>query len=319
MGKRLLLCLFILISNVRFNGGHLLGAELAVCDPIEISVATIYSPELHPDINLDCSKKLCQRAIVKHEKFNGARILVVQNTTSDIFYTFLGGFIPKKDLLLDEIDALKVLGCSNLRNKFVQLVENPAGIKRTKIKAIEDGCKKYFQKVDEYITFWKEKFDGISQQNIQKQHEQFKAAQDKLFDSMQRIHAQDFLDLLETIDHLQLNLPGNQPFNNFHELFSPELLLLYAMENNVMINDFYFGVLIQQNPLYIGLYCDMPLFCETQFAWFTNRTDRANKQLIAASVIPSEQPTRFSNAQFPRYNYLSPFIKIAFQKKEFQH
>jgi hypothetical protein len=315
MGKKLLLCLLLLTFNIKFNENYLLGAELTVAHPIDIPVATTYSPELHGDINLDYPKKLCQRVIDKYGKFKNSRALILQNTTSGIFYTFLGGFMPHEDLLLDEIDILKVLGCSNLRHYFIQLVENPTGIKRTKIKTIEDIYKKYLQKVGEYITFWKEKFDGISQQNIQKLYEHFQAAHDKLFKGIGRIHAQDLLNLLQTIDHLQLNLP-EQPFNNFQELFHPELLLLYAMENDVMINDFRFATFRQQNPLYIGLYYDMSLPCETQFAWFTNRTDRAGKRLIVASVSPSEHPTRFPNSQFFRYNFLPPFIKIAFQKKE---
>ncbi|MDR2372227.1 MAG: hypothetical protein LBD60_03720 [Puniceicoccales bacterium] len=319
IGKKLLLCLFILIFNVRFNGGYLWGAELVIGNPIEIPAATIYSPELHLDIDLDRSKQLCQKAVDKYGKFENSEVLIIQNTTSGIFYIFLGGLMPQKDLLLDEIDALKVFGCSNLRNDLARLLENPEDIKRNKVKAFEDACKKYFQKVGEYITFWKEKFDGISQQNIQKLYEQFQAAQDKLFNSIGRIHGQDLRNLLETIDHLQLNLPENQPFNHFNELFTPELLLIYVIQNDVMINDFHFATFIQQNPLYIGLYYDMSLPCEAQFAWFTNRTDRAGKRLIVASVVPSAYPTRFPNSQFLRYNFLPPFIKIAFPKKEFQH
>jgi hypothetical protein len=317
MGKKLLLCLFLLAFNIRFNDGYLLGAELLVAPSIDIPVATIYSSELHGNIDLDRLKKLSQKANDEHQKFEGAEVLVAQNTTSGIFYTFPGKFIPENDSSLDKIDILKILGCSNLRNDLVQLVANPENIKRTEIKTIENSCKKYFQKVGEYITFWKEKFDGISQQNIQKQYEQFQTAQKQLFEGVRRIHGQDLLDLLETIDHLQLNLPG-QPFNNFAELFYPELLFLYATENDVMINDFHFATFRQQDPLYIGLYSDMTLPCETQFAWFTNRTDRAGKRLIVASVSPSEQPTRLAGTQFPRYNPLSPFIKITFQKKESQ-
>jgi hypothetical protein len=318
MGKKLLLCLFILVSNVRFNGGYLFGAELEVGDHIDIPVATIYSPESHPDIDLDCLKKLCQKAVDKYKKFGDARVLIIQNTTSGIVYIFWGGLTPKKDPSLDEIDTLKVLGCSNLRHLLVQLLENPEDIKRNKVKAFEDACKKYLQKVGEYIIFWKEKFDGISQQNIQKQYEQFQAAQDKLFNGIGRIHGQDLRNLLETIDHLQLNPSDNQPFNNLNELFHPELLLLYAIENDIMINDFHFATFIQQDPLCLGLYHDMPLPCETQLAWFMNRTDRAGKRLIVASVVPSAYPTRFPNSQFLRYNFLPPFIKIAFQKKKLQ-
>jgi hypothetical protein len=311
--KKLLSCLFILASHV--GGGYLLGAKQVAGPPVDIYAATPYSPESYPGVDLGLPRELCQRVVDKWEKFGTPRVLVVKNGTSGVFYTFVGGFIPLGNPLLDEIDPLKVLGCSNLRHRFVRLLENSADIRRAKIKPILDAFKKYLEAVNAYIRFWEERFDGISRQNIQRLREQFQAAQDGLFNGTQRIHARDLLDLLNAIANLQLGLQGNPPFNHLSELFDPELLFLYVMEENIMINGFHFATFIEHNPLYIGLYRDMRLHCEVQLSWFTNRTDRAGKQLIVASVSPSEHPTRLPDSQFLRYNFLPSFIKIAFQEE----
>ncbi|MDR2812232.1 MAG: hypothetical protein LBB05_00340 [Puniceicoccales bacterium] len=337
--KKLLSHLSILVSGIGLNGSHLWGTELTspnsinaigfqestfngklelvADDPIDMPIATIYSSKVHKGIDWNLLGKLCQRVTDKRKKFKTTNLLILQNTTSGIFYTFLGGILPQNDLKLDEIDALKIFGCNDLRNYFVQLAENPTDIKRAKIKIIEEALKKYFEKIDEYITFSEKKFDGTMQQNIKKLHKQFQIVQNKLFEGGTRIHAQDLLSLLESVNHLQLNFPEGTPFNTFQELFHPEMLLFYAMENGIMINDFNFAVFKRQNPLYIGLYHDMCLSCETLLAWFANGTDRADKPLIVSSISPSEHPTRFPNSQFLRYTALQNFIKIALQKQNF--
>jgi hypothetical protein len=342
--KKLLLCLLTFVSNLRFNGGHLFGAELIGPNPIDrgsvglgfgeldsnkkskgksprdadsidIPAATIYSSKAHGDIDLNLPKKLCQKAIDKYEKFKNQEPLILPNTTSGIFYTFLGGIVPWPELMLDEIDALKVFGYGELRRHFVQLTKNLANIKQIKVKPIKKAFKKYLRKIDKYIAFWEEKFDGVSQQNIKKLREQFQIVQNKLFKGIVRIHAQNLLALLNDIDHLQLNLPGNPPFNFLQELFHPEMLLLYAMAKDATINGLRFATFKRQNPLYVGLYHDMCLLCETQFAWLSNETDRADKQLIVCSVSPSKNLTRLPNAPFPRYIFLPNFIKIAFPEE----
>ncbi|MDR1590410.1 MAG: hypothetical protein LBR92_00160 [Puniceicoccales bacterium] len=309
--RKMLHVLLMAVGDVALGGGYLLRGELAVTDSVEVPVATIYSPTIHCSINLANHKKLCQKAIDKCKKFKESHVLITQNTSSGIFYTFIGGLIPKKDLLLDEIDTLKVLGCGNFRSHFIQFIEKPANVKRKLLPAIQENYKNYLQKIDKYIAFFVEKFDGISQKNIQKLHEQFRRIQNNLTEGMLRVHAESLAVHLKKIDQLQLNLPGNPPFNYLRELFHPEMLLLYAMENDVNINDFHFTTLKQQNPLNIGLYSDMCLSCETLLAWFVNTTDRADKWLIVSSVNPAEHSTRIGNAQFPQYNFLPHFIKIA--------
>jgi hypothetical protein len=65
--------------------------------------------------------------------------------------------------------------------------------------------------------------------------------------------------LLEAIDHLQLSLPRNPPFNFFQEPFHPGMLLFYAVENYMIINGFHFATFKQQNTLHIGSHRDMCL------------------------------------------------------------
>jgi hypothetical protein len=303
-------------TNGKSDGNHLLHAKLIVADPIDIPVATIYSLKIHGDIDLDLHIKLRQKVMAKSRKSKDSNLLILQNTTSGIFYTFFSGIIPQKSLLLDEIDTLKVLECNEFRNHFVQLRENLKNIKRKEIKRIEETVKNYLQKIDRYIAFLKEKFDGINQQNIQKLHDQFTILQNELFDGTSRIHGQELLSLLEKINHLQLNLPANSPFNAFRELFHPEMLLLYAMEKSITISGFNFATLKRQDPLNICSYSDMCLPCETLLAWFTNTTEREGKRLIVSSATPSKYPTRLPNSQFPQYVFLPSFIKIALRETE---
>jgi hypothetical protein len=253
----------------------------------------------------------------KHEKSGDTNLLVLQNTTSGIFFTIHSGMIPWESLLLDEIDALKIFGCSISREHFVQL-KNPTNVKQNKVKPIKKAVKNYLLKIDTYVTFLEGKFDGICQENIKKLHSQFLTLRNKLFESTVRIHAQDLSSLLENVNHLRLDFPEGTPFNTFQELFHSEMLLLYAMENGVILNDFNFAAFKQQNPLNICLYSDMCFHCEMLLAWFVNTTDRAGKKLIVSSINPSTHPTRLPNAQFLQHIFLPPFIKVALQEAELQ-
>ncbi|MDR0590940.1 MAG: hypothetical protein LBG09_03810 [Puniceicoccales bacterium] len=290
--------------------------SFVIPEPVDFPAATIFSPEQHANVDIASHKMLCERVAEKQKKFKNTHLLIVPNTTSNIKYIIFGGISPQKELKLDEIDSLKIFGLSrgDTRNQFAALAENPARMKGRALKIFETSYRSFLQKIDEYIAFFEEKFDGIFLQNIKKLRAQFQVARDRLQRWLKRLHGPDIADHFKKVIDLALGLPDNPPFNHLQELFRPELLLFYAVENNIAINGFNFGTFRQQNPLHFCLDKDMALFSEILWAWFSTTTERADKRLIVSSFKPNECPTRLPDSQFPRYTRVPNFIKIAFRK-----
>jgi hypothetical protein len=292
--------------------GNNLSAEFTISDPIDIPVATIFSESQREDVNVDFHKKLCKRVSEKRKKFQTTNLLLLQNATSNIIYTVFGGIYPQKELKLDEIDILKILGHNNSRENFVKLLENPKNIKNRAVPKLQTTYQNFLQKIDEYIAFFEDKFDGLCLQNVKKLRTQFRSLKDQFPERINRVHAEDIGNHLKKVINLKLDLCG--PLDCLLDLFHPGLLLFYAMENNVAIAGLNFSAFKRQNPLNFCSYNDMGLACETLLAWFSNGTERADKKLIVSSIIPGEYPTRLSNSQFFRYTYVPNFIKIAFHE-----
>ncbi|MDR0418375.1 MAG: hypothetical protein LBH08_03005 [Puniceicoccales bacterium] len=331
--------------NIGFQGNYLSGTEvIAVADAYDdIPAATIYSPVIHKNINLELHKQLIEKILKKCEKYKKAdsliadlvinpnwvntnqlitdwsmnpNLLMTQDTTSGITYTFFKGIIPRKDLLLDEIDILKVLECNDSRDYLAQAMQNPENLSRKKLQKCTEALETFILKVIQYVAFLKSEFDGNSQQNIKTLHEQLQTLHDEYFGGGRRIHVQDFSPFFKKLIHLQLNLPGNPPFNSLQDLFQPGMFLFYAMENGIVINGFNFAAFKRQNPLNISLDRDMSLTLETLLARFSSTMERADKQVVASSINLSQNPTRFPSGQFPQYIATPNFIKIAFQEKK---
>jgi hypothetical protein len=290
-------------------------AKFVIPEPVDFPVATTFSPEQHPNVDIALHKTLCERVTEKQKKFKNTHPLVVPNTTSNINYTIFDGICPQKELKLDEIDSLKIFGLSrgDTRNQFAALAENPASMKGKAFKTFGMSYRNFLQKIDEYIAFFEDKFDGILLQNIKKLRAQFQVICDRLQRCLKRLHGQDIADHLKKVTDLELGLSDNQPFNRFQELFQPGFLLFYAVVNGIPINGFNFGTFRRQNPFHFCLNKDMALPCEMLWAWFSATTERENKRLIVSSLKPSEYPTRLPNSQFPRYTHVPNFIKIAFR------
>jgi hypothetical protein len=307
--------IFFLLGGIHFS--HQIFANLTPPITTDILIATPYSPVIVSDESINSHTTLAQKAIEKHKKFRKHNPLVLLNSTSGVIYTFLNGIIPPNNLLFDEIDLLKIFGYSNLRDKFMKLVDDEKNkkISKKELADLKKSYEDYLKKMDEYITFFKERFDGINQQNIKELYRKFNNSKIKISSGGPRIHIQDLVSHFEQMRTLRLSQNANSPFYSLEELFHSEMLLFYAIEKGIKIDDFNFEVFKQQNPLNFCLYKDMCLPGEILFARFSNTTERVDKKLIISSLQPSMYPTRYIHAQFPRYTLLPNFIKIALDEK----
>jgi hypothetical protein len=293
-------------------------SEFLISESLDVPAATIFSEKVHKGIALPPLEMERKKVVEKQKKFPGTPILVTKNATSGIPYTFYGGLVPQKNLNANEIDLLKIFGLStgDSRRQFAALMENPKSIKEKTFKKFKLIYQNFLQEIDKYITFFEEKLDGIFREHAKKLHAQFRVLADQFRSGLRRLHASDAADHMKKVVALTLDLPGNPPLNTLQELFQPELILLFAIHNDVVVDGFHFGTLAQQNPLILCLDRDMDLTSETLWAWLSNRTERSDKLIIVFSIDVSKQPTRFPNSPFLHYIYVPNFIKAPLRKVE---
>jgi hypothetical protein len=135
-------------------------AKLTVAKTVTIPSPTIYSPKISGSIYIHLHKKHCQKAIAEKNKFRGQNVLTLaidagqREGTENEIYTLISGIAPKKGIKKGEIDAVKLLGCDDIK------------INLTKLKLTKKPFKITFPRSINTPLSWKknsmERFDGIS-------------------------------------------------------------------------------------------------------------------------------------------------------------
>jgi hypothetical protein len=256
---------------------------------------------------------LVSKASQKRKHLHGLNELTVQNPTNQKIYTVLSGFIPMPNLKNHEIDVLKILCGDNsesLRNflHFSDFRPFEGGHVEYSFKDyIASILPEFAQNLERYFSFLQV---ALSDRNTYDALEFYKEHVNditSLFLNLPTADRKTRLTFFTTEIHKTEGASKSQvarvyPFSDF---FHTEMLLLYAMGNNITVQDFNLGALKEQVPLEICSYNEMCPKCEGLFGQYLFHNPQ--RQFIVAYV--NEQSSHKSRT-FATEPPLGNFFKV---------
>ncbi|MDR2372226.1 MAG: hypothetical protein LBD60_03715 [Puniceicoccales bacterium] len=283
--------------------------------------ATFLSPEIAASKIFQAEvQNLYLKAVKKKQRFSGLNAFTIQNPNNGKTYTLLSGFTPMPYLKKHEIDVLKIL--CGLRSEFLRAFfhfPNPC--------LCELGCVDYpsrdhivsilsefARNLECYFSFLQ---DTLSDRDTRGALEFYKGHISNFTDLFlcfstddRKARLNSFQKGIQRIEADLKNIQGLR-FYPLSDFFHTEMLLLYAIEKDIIVQDFdiNFGI-FKERPLFLMCsYNEMCPKCEGFFGKYLQHNQR--KQFIVAYL--NEQTShkrRTFVAELPLENFFKVYIPI---------
>ncbi|MDR0740990.1 MAG: hypothetical protein LBF34_04765 [Puniceicoccales bacterium] len=277
--------------------------------------ATLLTPEIAAfRISQTEVQKLRGKAIKKRLHFSSLNAFTIQNPDNGKTYTLLSGFTPMPHLKEHEIDALKILCGSNsesLRNVLHFSDFHPfegGNVEHPFEDYVALILPEFTQNLKRYFSFLQVALSDRGAYNALEFYKE--RAQDLacLFSRLPAIDRKARLQYFEReIKKIEADLKGIQgvrvyPLSDF---FHTEMLLSYAIENDIDIQDFNFGT-FKRRPLFLMCsFNEMCPKCEGLFGKYLRRNSQ--QQFIVAYI---NEQTSHKKRTFVAEPPLKNFFKV---------
>jgi hypothetical protein len=242
---------------------------------------------------------LRSKATKKRARFKNLNTLTIRNLNNGKIYTLLSKFTPRPRLRNHEIDALKILGGDNsesLRNAFYSSDFSPLDV---------SVQQEFAQNLERYFSFLQDTLSDCATHDALEYYKRYTNTLVDLFSCFSSVDKKTQLAFFEAeIKKIEVDLEKTQgvrfyPLNDF---FHTEMLLLYAIENAISVQDFNFETFQERHVLLVCSFNEMCPKCEGLFGKHLFRNPQ-RRFIVAYVNEQSSHKKRTFVAELPLGNF----------------